>query len=65
MEPANTYDQGELTQPSGDGMEPPNDGHLDGYATGWGGGFMAFFAVLLWDVDSPQGGGTPTGRDPT
>lgn len=37
---------------------PPNDGHLDGYATGWGGGFMAFFAVLLWDVDSPQGGGT-------
>ena len=25
------------------------------YATGWGGGFMAFFAVLLADVDSPTG----------
>ena len=37
---------------------PPSDGHLDGYATGWGGGFMAFFVVLLWDVDSPRGGGT-------
>jgi len=36
----------------------PVDGHLDGYATGWGGGFMAFFAVLLWDVSSPRGGGT-------
>jgi len=36
----------------------PVDGHLDGYATGWGGGFMAFFAVLLWDVSSPTGGGT-------
>ncbi len=36
----------------------PLDGHLDGYATGWGGGFMAFFAVLLWDVSSPRGGGT-------
>ena len=36
----------------------PADGHLDGYAAGWGGGFMAFFAVLLWDVDSPKGGGT-------
>ncbi|NKB69321.1 MAG: hypothetical protein GKR89_19800 [Candidatus Latescibacteria bacterium] len=37
---------------------PPDNGHLDGYATGWGGGFMAFFAVLLWDVSSPIGGGT-------
>ena len=36
----------------------PTDGHLDGYASGWGGGFMAIFAVLLWDVDSPRGGGT-------
>ena len=65
---------------------PPPNGHLDGYAAGWGGGFMAFIvrplppsphtpwlslssecptpvgrrsqAVLLEDVDSPQGGGT-------
>ena len=46
--------------PSAPGTEwgPPIDGHLDGYATGWGGGFMAFFAVLLWDVSSPKGGGT-------
>ena len=46
--------------PSAPGTEwrAPTDGHLDGYATGWGGGFMAFFAVLLWDVDSPMGGGT-------
>ena len=46
--------------PSAPGTEwvPPGDGHLDGYATGWGGGFMAFFAVLLWDVSSPRGGGT-------
>ena len=46
--------------PSEPGTEwaPPDDGHLDGYATGWGGGFMAFFAVLLWDVSSPTGGGT-------
>lgn len=36
----------------------PTDGHLDGYASGWGGGFMAFFAVLLFDVSSPTGGGT-------
>jgi hypothetical protein len=36
----------------------PTDAHLDGYASGWGGGFLAFFAVLLWDVDSPTGGGT-------
>ena len=49
-----------VTLPSVPGEEwaPPADGHLDGYATGWGGGFMAFFAVLLWDVDSPTGGGT-------
>ena len=35
--------------PSAPGTEwrAPTDGHLDGYATGWGGGFMAFFAVLL------------------
>ena len=46
--------------PSAPGTEwsPPVDGHLDGYASGWGGGFMAFFAVLLWDVSSPTGGGT-------
>lgn len=46
--------------PSAPGTEwaPPVDGHLDGYATGWGGGFMAFFVVLLWDVSSPRGGGT-------
>ena len=46
--------------PSAPGTEwrAPTDGHLDGYATGWGGGFMAFIAVLLWDVDSPMGGGT-------
>ena len=46
--------------PSAPGTEwtPPVDGHLDGYAKGWGGGFMAFFAVLLWDVSSPTGGGT-------
>ena len=46
--------------PSTPGTEwsPPSDGHLDGYASGWGGGFMAFFAILLWDVDSPKGGGT-------
>ena len=46
--------------PSEPGTEwaPPVEGHLDGYATGWGGGFMAFFAVLLWDVSSPRGGGT-------
>ncbi len=37
---------------------PVNNGHLDGYAGGWGGGFMAIFAVLLWDVSSPRGGGT-------
>ena len=42
----------------GSEWQAPVDGHLDGYATGWGGGFMAFFAVLLWDVDSPTGGGT-------
>ena len=36
----------------------PNNGHLDGYASSWGGGFMAIFAVLLWDVSSPKGGGT-------
>ena len=47
-----------LPSPPGTEWEPPGDGHLDGYATGWGGGFMAFFAVLLWDVDSPRGGGT-------
>ena len=36
--------------PSAPGTEwaPPSDGHLDGYATGWGGGFMAFFVVLYW-----------------
>ena len=46
--------------PSDPGTEwtPPVDGHLDGYASGWGGGFMAFFAVLLWDVSSSNGGGT-------
>ena len=46
--------------PSAPGTEwtPPSDGHLDGYATGWGGGFMAFFVVLFWDVSSPMGGGT-------
>ena len=46
--------------PSAPGTEwaPPADGHLDGYATGWGGGFMAFFVVLFWDVSSPTGGGT-------
>ena len=46
--------------PSDPGTEwaPPADGHLDGYATGWGGGFMAFFVVLFWDVSSPTGGGT-------
>jgi len=46
--------------PSEPGTEwtAPLDGHLDGYATGWGGGFMVFFAVLLWDVSSPTGGGT-------
>ena len=46
--------------PSAPGTEwtAPTDGHLDGYATGWGGGFMAFFAVLLWDVSSRMGGGT-------
>ena len=46
--------------PSAAGTEwaPPSDGHLDGYATGWGGGFMAFFVVLFWDVSSPTGGGT-------
>ena len=45
--------------PSAPGTERdiPIDGHLDGYASGWGGGFMAFFAVLLWDVSSPTGGG--------
>ena len=37
---------------------PPDNGHLDGYAKGWGGGFMAFFAVLLWDLSNPKGGGT-------
>ena len=46
--------------PSEPGTEwrAPVDAHLDGYATGWGGGFMALFAVLLWDVSSPTGGGT-------
>ncbi len=46
--------------PSEPGTEwsSPVDGHLDGYASRWGGGFMAFFAVLLWDVSSPRGGGT-------
>ena len=46
--------------PSSPGTEwkSPVDGHLDGYAAGWGGGFMALFAVLLWNVDSPMGGGT-------
>ena len=46
--------------PSVPGTEwaPPADGHLDGYASSWGGGFMAFFAVLLWDLSSPTGGGT-------
>ena len=46
--------------PSDPGTEwaPPVDGHLDGYASQWGGGFMAFFVVLLWDVSSPKGGGT-------
>jgi hypothetical protein len=47
-----------LPSDPGTQWSPPVDGHLDGYATGWGGGFMAFFAVLLWDVDSPTGGGT-------
>jgi hypothetical protein len=37
---------------------PPDNGHLDGYAASWGGGFMAIFVVLLWDVSSPTGGGT-------
>ena len=37
---------------------PPDNGHLDGYAASWGGGFMALFAILLWDVSSPTGGGT-------
>ena len=46
--------------PSAPGTEwnIPIDGHLDGYASGWGGGFMAFFAIVLWDVSSPTGGGT-------
>jgi hypothetical protein len=49
-----------VIMPSEPGTEwaAPTNGHLDGYATGWGGGFMAFFAVLLADVDSPTGGGT-------
>ena len=46
--------------PSAPGAEwsLPTDGHLDGYAVSWGGGFMALFVVLLWDVSSPTGGGT-------
>lgn len=47
-----------LPNAPGTGWVAPADGHLDGYASGWGGGFMAFFAVLLWDVTSPTGGGT-------
>ena len=47
-----------LPSEPGTDWSPPLDGHLDGYATGWGGGFMAFFTVLLSDVDSPTGGGT-------
>ena len=47
-----------LPSPPGTEWTAPIDGHLDGYAAGWGGGFMAFFAVLLWDLSSPKGGGT-------
>ena len=47
-----------LPSPPGTEWSAPTDGHLDGYATGWGGGFMAFFAVLLWDLGSARGGGT-------
>lgn len=47
-----------LPEAPGSEWTPPADGHLDGYAASWGGGFMAFFAVLLWDIDSPRGGGT-------
>ena len=47
-----------LPSPPGTEWTTPPDGHLDGYAQGWSGGFMAFFAVLLWDVSSPKGGGT-------
>ena len=36
---------------------PLTSGHLDGYAAGWGGGFMAIIAILLWDLSSPRGGG--------
>jgi len=47
-----------LPSAPGSQWSSPVDGHLDGYATGWGGGFMAFLAVLLWYVSSPTGGGT-------
>ena len=47
-----------LPSPPGEEWAPPTNGHLDGYASSWGGGFMAVFVILLWDLGSPTGGGT-------